>query len=171
MRRLLVRLSFSRRTEPPVMPLADHLTEDAICVTVRANRRDEALRQLLERLVAAGALPGDDVDAALNVLIERELLGSTAIGNGVAVPHARMEGLSGLHIAFGLCPEGVNFKALDGAPVTQVFVVLGPKDGPGEYLDAMARITKLVQNGDFRRFVSRASDAGEVLDLIREMDA
>lgn len=152
------------------MPLADHLTEDAICLEVRAGQRDDVLRDMLEHLVAGGQLPADHVDDALDALIERELLGSTAIGNGVAVPHARIEALETLCIAFGLCADGVDFKALDGAPVTQIFVVLGPNDGPGEYLDAMSRITGLVQNGDFRRFVSRTRHSAEVLDLIREMD-
>jgi mannitol/fructose-specific phosphotransferase system IIA component (Ntr-type) len=82
-----------------------------------------------------------------------------------------MPGLDEVCIAFGLCPEGVDFKALDGQPVTQVFLILGPKDRPEDYLDVMARITRLVQNSDFRRFLSRAGDAAEVLELIREMDA
>jgi PTS system nitrogen regulatory IIA component len=152
------------------MALADHLTEDAISMTVRAAQRDDVLCELLEHLVACGGLPAGERDRALAAVIDRELLGSTAIGNGVAVPHARLDCLDDVTIAFGLCPDGASFKALDGQPVTQVFLVLGPKDSPGEYLDVMARITRLVQNGDFRRFLSRAESSEEVLDLIREMD-
>jgi mannitol/fructose-specific phosphotransferase system IIA component (Ntr-type) len=152
------------------MALADHLTEDSIDLTVSAEKRDEVVRELLEHLVACEAISADGIGATLGAVIERELLGSTAIGNGVAVPHARVEDLDEVCIAFGFCRDGVDFKALDGQPVTQVFLVLGAKDKPEDYLDVMARITRLVQNADFRRFLSRARNAAEVLDLIREMD-
>ncbi|MHC4788170.1 MAG: PTS sugar transporter subunit IIA, partial [Planctomycetota bacterium] len=127
-------------------------------------------RALLDQLAACEALPGALVGEALEAILERERLGSTAIGRGVAVPHARVEDLARVVVAFGYSAEGIEFKSLDGELVHQVFLVVAPKDGADEYLDSMERITRLVQNQDFRRFVSQARASGEVIRLIEEMD-
>jgi len=153
-----------------LMALADYLSKDLVCMNLKPQDRDEAIRALLQVLVAGKAMPAGLLDKALAAVLTREKLGSTAIGRGVAVPHARVEELDQVLVAFGYSAAGVRFSSLDGEPVHQVFLVIAPKGRADEYLDLMERITRLVQNSDFRRFLSRVKSDTEVLELIEEMD-
>ena len=152
------------------MALADYLSKDLVCMNLKPQDRDEAIRALLQVLVAGKAMPAGLLGKALAAVLTREKLGSTAIGRGVAVPHARVEELDQVLVAFGYSAAGVRFSSLDGEPVHQVFLVIAPKGRADEYLDLMERITRLVQNSDFRRFLSRVKSDTEVLELIEEMD-
>jgi mannitol/fructose-specific phosphotransferase system IIA component (Ntr-type) len=152
------------------MPLVDYVSCDAIITDMEAQKRDKSLHTLLDAMVEAGSLDSAVRDDALQALVNRERLGSTAIGNGIAVPHARMEQLDGIAVGIGICPDGVEFNALDGEPAHQIFLVLGPKENPSTYVEVMERITNLVQNADFRRFAMQAQSAAEVRELIEEMD-
>ncbi len=152
------------------MALRDYVCREAICTDLQVEERDDAIRVLLEQFVAGGALADRQVEEVFGALVKRELLGSTAIGNGVAVPHARMDGLDGIAVGFAHCPQGVEFNALDGAPVYEVFLVIASREHNDEYISVMERITRLVQNQDFRRFVAAAADGTQVLELIEEMD-
>ncbi len=152
------------------MTLADYLCEEAICVDLQTAEREESIRALLATLVAGNRLGADLVEPALQAILEREKLGSTAIGRGVAVPHARLDELGTILVAFGYSEQGVEFRALDGEPVNQIFLVIASKDHTEDYIALMERITRLVQNDDFRRFVAQTSGAQEVIELIREMD-
>jgi mannitol/fructose-specific phosphotransferase system IIA component (Ntr-type) len=152
------------------MALADYLSEKLICMDLQSRERDEVIRDLLNTLVACKAMPAKLVERALAAILDRERLGSTAIGRGVAVPHARLEELEEVLVAFGYSRAGVQFNALDSQPVHDVFLVIAARGRADEYLDLMERITHLVQNDDFRRFVSRAKGQREVIELIKEMD-
>lgn len=152
------------------MALCDYLCEDVVCMDLESQERDEVIRVLLATLVACKRMPAKLVDRALAAILDRERLGSTAIGRGVAVPHARMEELDKVLVAFGFSLQGIEFSALDSKPVHEVFLVIAPKGRADEYLDLMERITRLVQNDDFRRFVSKAKGRQEVIELITEMD-
>jgi PTS system nitrogen regulatory IIA component len=152
------------------MALRDYVCSQAICTDLQVEEREEAIRALLEKFVEGGALAAQSVGEVFEALIKRERLGSTAIGNGVAVPHARLDKLSSIAVGFARCPRGVGFNALDGAPVYEVFLVIASRDHNTEYISVMERITRLVQNPDFRRFVADAESGKQVLDLIEEMD-
>jgi len=152
------------------MALRDYVCREAICTDLQVDERDQAIRALLEQFVAGGALTTEKLEEVFSALVKRERLGSTAIGNGVAVPHARMDGLDGIAVGFAHCPVGVEFNALDGAPVYEVFLVVASRDHNDEYISVMERITRLVQNPDFRRFVADADEGAQVLELIEEMD-
>ena len=152
------------------MYLAELLSRGAICMDMRSSRREDAVRELLQALVSDNRLPAQMLEASLEAVEKREKLGSTAIGNGVAVPHARLQGLDGTVIAIGLSKEGVEFRALDGEPVHQVFLVLGPEEHPDDYIEVMRRISGLLQNGDFRRFMSQSKSPEDVIALFEEMD-
>ena len=153
-----------------VMALADYLSEELIRMDLASRERDGVIRGLLDSLVACKALPARLLEPAVAAILDRERLGSTAIGRGVAVPHARLEELDEVLVAFGYSRAGVEFSALDSQPVHEVFLVIAPKGRADEYLDLMERITRLVQNDDFRRFVSHAKGRRDVMELIKEMD-
>ena len=153
------------------MEFTEILAEGAICTDLEAEGRDEAIRALLSRLVEVGELEGGKLEPILQAILEREALGSTAIGRGVAVPHARVGELDRTVMALGLSDTGVEFNALDGEAVHEIFLVVGPVEGADEYLGALQAIGRLIQSQDFRRFLSRARTGRDVLDLMAEMGA
>lgn len=150
--------------------MAEYLCTETIRMTLESQEREEAVRALLQSFVTAQGMPDKLVDEALAAVLDREKLGSTAIGRGVAVPHARLEELERVHVAFGYSPRGVEFNALDRQPVHEIFLVIAPRNHTDEYVSVMERITRLVQNADFRRFVARADTPDEILELVKEMD-
>jgi mannitol/fructose-specific phosphotransferase system IIA component (Ntr-type) len=153
------------------MYLLKLLSEDAICTDLQAKNRDDAIKELLTKLAEAGKIKKRLVAPAQRAIIQREALGSTAIGKGVAVPHARAPEVDRVGMAIGLSSEGLDFRALDGEAVHAIFLVVGPEEAADEYIAVLSRISRLVQNDDFRRFLLRARTGREVLELIQEMDA
>jgi len=151
------------------MTLLDILIEKTICADLKATDRDKAIGELLELLVEAGQLSQDQSPSVMKAILDREAMGSTAIGRGVAVPHARSDSLSSTIMSLGLSSSGVDFHALDGEPVHAIFLVVGPGAAPNEYLAVMEKLSKLIRNSDFRRFLRRADTSREVLELIEEM--
>jgi len=153
------------------MALVDYLCEDTVCMELQGQERDEAIHALLERVVDGQLMSGGLVGKAMSKIVDRERLGSTAIGKGVAVPHARLDGLQKVVVAFGYSTPGIEFNALDGELVHEVFLVVAPNDHTDEYIGIMQSITRLVQDPDFRRFVAQSSNAEEVIELVAEMDS
>jgi len=152
------------------MRLSDLLCEEAVCTDLKADQRDEAVRELLQALAAAGMIEQTQLEPLVNAVVRREALGTTAIGHGVAVPHARAKDLSRILFALGLSKAGVEFESLDGEPVHAIFLVIGKEDAPEEYVEVLRRISVLIRNDDFRRFLSAARAAREVVELVAEMD-
>lgn len=151
------------------MKLVDILSEKTVRTNIEAAERDAALQEMLAQMAAAGMLDTHDVGAILEALVKREALGSTAIGRGVAVPHARTDAVEGTILGVGLSAAGVAFNSLDGEPVHAVFLVIGGSAAADDYLQVMQQVSELIQNEDFRRFLSHARTTGDVLDLVEEM--
>jgi len=152
------------------MRLVELLSEQSVCLDLKARHRDEAVRELAERLVSAGVLPESQLEPLVAAVLRREALGTTAIGRGVAVPHARTKDLHGTYLVLGLSREGVQFESLDGEPVHTVFLVLGSEDAIEHYTDVLKRISALIHNDDFLRFLSLSRKPREVVELVAEMD-
>ncbi|MCD6416228.1 MAG: PTS sugar transporter subunit IIA [Planctomycetes bacterium] len=153
------------------MALTDYLSAETICVDMRSQDREQVVRAMLQCFVTAELISEQLIDDALKAILDRERMGSTAIGRGVAVPHARLEALDRILVAFACSGDGVDFNALDRGPVHYIFLVIATKDSTEEYVNVMERISRLIQNDDFLRFVSRASNAEDALALIDEMDS
>lgn len=151
------------------MQLAQYISADQVCMDLESHSRDEAIHEILDQLVEAGALQSDEVEPVLRAIVQRETLGTTAIGRQVAVPHARLEHLEETVIGVGLSREGVEFHALDGQPVRGMFLVLGSPEKPEQYIDVMKSISEMIQTEDFRRFLWRSQNPGEVVELMDEM--
>jgi PTS system nitrogen regulatory IIA component len=105
------------------------------------------------------------------VLWERENLGSTAIGDGIAIPHGKLPGLKGVLGLFSRHPAGVDFDSLDGKPTHLFFLLVAPEDSVGQHLKALARVSRLLKDGSFRDSLVQAADAAEILRLIQQEDA
>jgi mannitol/fructose-specific phosphotransferase system IIA component (Ntr-type) len=124
------------------------------------------LRELAARLAATGVVA--DAEAVFARLWEREQLGSTAIGRGIAIPHCKLDGLAHVVLAVGLAPDGVDFGAADAQPVRLFFVVVSPSRSPAEHLQSLAAISRWVKiDGRVERLLG-LQKPDEILDLLRE---
>jgi len=107
----------------------------------------------------------------VKVLLSREVLGSTGIGQGVGIPHGKTNSIKKLVAAFGISHQGVNFDALDGEPVYIFFLLVAPEDSAGPHLKGLARISRLLKDKFFRESLKQLYDEKAILRLIREEDA
>jgi mannitol/fructose-specific phosphotransferase system IIA component (Ntr-type) len=143
------------------------LTEDMILDRLSGRGRDEALRELVERL-----LPFEGPEAReelLAKLMEREKLGTTAIGGGVAIPHCKVGKLKAPLVALGLSRLGIPFEAADGGDVHVIFLVISPQENPSVNLRLLASIARLVRNsGRLAARLLERSTPKEVLEILRE---
>jgi len=148
------------------MDLADLLDPSVVKVPVESSTRDEVIAELVELLVRAGRIK--DREGVLDSLYERERKGSTGIGGGVAIPHARHPEIERSVLAIGIAPDGIEFDAVDEEPVYLVFLLMGAVDRPSQTIEALADIGILVQiPGVFENLVN-AGDGREVLQIIQE---
>lgn len=151
------------------MKILDLLTSDAlIAPALTGTTKTAVLRELAEHL----ARQHGEIDAGrlVEVLWERERLGSTAIGDGIAIPHGKLPGLTGVIGAFGRHVAGVDFDSLDGSPTHLFFLLVAPEDSVGQHLKALARVSRLLKDRAFRDKLIGAADRAEIFRLIREED-
>jgi PTS system fructose-specific IIA component/PTS system nitrogen regulatory IIA component len=153
------------------MKLRDIVVKKAIQPALVSAKRDEAIAELVDALVASGKLQADLRDSFVKLIIARENRGSTGFGHGVAVPHGKSPHIKQLVVAIGLSKGGVEFNALDKQPVHSIFLLLSPEDRPEQHLDAMEAIFANLRQDQFRRFLRQATTAQAVTDLFDEVDA
>ena len=147
------------------MKLTDILVREACLPEMKAQTKREALQELSEAL--ASAADSVDAGALYELLMEREQLGPTAMGDGVAIPHARMESLDRLLASFGRCRAGLDFDSVDGRPTHLFFVLVAPGTEGSAHLLTLARISRLVAVEEFR---ARLLDIETTDDLFRALE-
>ncbi len=152
------------------MKLADFIAKDAIIAELKSTQRDDVIREMVEMLADSGAINKPDVEAITKAIIEREKHGSTGFGKGVAVPHVKAAAVQKRVGAIGRSTVGVDFAALDQAPVYTVMMLLSPPTNPDGHLQAMESIFKHLQEDNFRRFLRQADTREKIYDLIEEAD-
>jgi len=152
------------------MKLSEIIPEGGICDDVQATEKEEVIRELVGTLVSAGRIQESVSKKIVKALMDREELGSTGIGSGVAVPHAKHDAISDLVCAFGRSKKGISFDALDGEPVHVVFLLLSSKSASGAHLEALAFISRLVRDDKFVRFLRESKDVAEIRELLAEAD-
>ena len=111
-----------------------------------------------------------DPDEVVNVLLEREKLGSTGIGDGIAIPHGKLAMLNEMVVSFGRSPEGIDFNAMDGKPVHLFFLLLAPENSAGLHLKALAKISRMLKDADFRTKLLQAASTDELFRIISDKD-
>ncbi len=151
------------------MKIAEFLHPSAVVSDLTAGSKQEILQELCGSL--ARAYPALRAERLVEVLQEREKLGSTGIGEGVAIPHGKLPGLSGLLATFGVSRGGVDFEAIDGKPTHLFFALVAPENSAGIHLKALARISRLFKNPRFRESILQAKSAQEIYNLIAQEDA
>lgn len=150
------------------MKLVDILTPDVVALDLKAQGKRDALEEMC-RLLSAGRKLADQ-DALLKTLIDREALGSTGIGQGVAIPHGKSATVAGQAAALAISKRGVEFDSLDGEPVHILFLLVAPPDAAGLHLKALAKVSRLLKDKFFRQALRDASSVEEILKIIREED-
>lgn len=131
------------------MRLGEYLDIDLVIPELASASKAEALREIVAAV--GNKYPSLDTEEAHRVLMDRESLGSTGIGDGIAIPHGKLESLERIVVAVARCSRGVNFEALDHAPCTIFFLVIAPEQVAGLHLRILAHISRLLKDGDFRR--------------------
>ena len=152
------------------MKLADFIVKDAIVPELKAHDRDGVIRELVQSLAAAKALAAGDVDVIVKAIMDRERIGSTGFGKGVAVPHVKHLAIKKRVGVVGRSVVGVDFSALDQAPVYSVIMLLSPPNQPDGHLQAMEKIFKSLQEDTFRRFLRQSDTREKIFDLLEEAD-
>jgi len=150
------------------MKILDLVPPNAVLDDLRSDTKEGVLRELSE--VLSGMIPSLPADAIASILLERENLGSTGIGDGVAIPHGKAAGIERLVAAFGRSRKGVQFQSLDGRPAHLFFAIMAPETSAGMHLKALARISRLMKDERFRRSLLEAEDAGDLCRVLREED-
>lgn len=152
------------------MKLSSLVKDGAIVAQLAAKERDEVITELLDALIASGAVDAGMRDELIRSVLDRERKGSTGFGKGVAVPHVKHAAITEMNAAIGLSAGGVEFNALDKQPVYSVFLLLSPEDKPEDHLHAMEVIFKNLSKDTFRRFLRQATTPEEVRTLLGEAD-
>ena len=125
------------------MPITDLVAPNAIIPALKVNTKKQALQELAAR---AAALSGQNERSIFDILMQREKLGSTAVGNGIAIPHGKMSHLTRLFGLFARLDRPVDFEALDGLPVDLIFLLLAPEGAGADHLKALARVARLLRD-------------------------
>ena len=151
------------------MKIEDILAEGLVIPALRASDKAGVLREL----AATVAEHHPEIDRArlVQALEDRERLNSTALGDGVAIPHGKLPGLKRVFAAFGRSPAGVEFQSLDGRPTRIFFLLVAPEDSAGAHLKALARISRLLKDEAFRKRLLDADGAAALYAAIQEEDA
>jgi len=153
------------------MKMREIIARDAIVAKLQSPKRDEAIGEMLDALIAANAVDGAIKTQLMTSVIEREKRGSTGFGKGVAVPHVKLPGLKKMVAAVGVSQTGVDFNALDKQPVYSIILLISPAERPEEHLQAMEVIFKNLSQDAFRRFLRQAASSDDVWTLLGEADA
>jgi len=151
------------------MKIEDILTEDLVIPNLGARNKTDSLVELATAV--ARRHPELERERLVQALEDRERLNSTALGDGVAIPHGKLPAIKRVFAAFARSPQGVDFQSLDGRPTHLFFLLVAPEDSAGAHLKALARISRLLKNEEFRARLMRATDARALWETIREEDA
>ena len=150
------------------MMITDFLKEDCILINMKSREKKGALSELLKLLETNNYIK--DSNEILETILEREKLGSTGIGQGIAVPHAKTDQIENLVGAVGISNSGISFDSLDGEPVNIIFLIIAPTKSIGLHLKALAKIARLLKNRTFRNALRNAKTPSEVIQIIKEDD-
>ncbi|MBD3308518.1 PTS sugar transporter subunit IIA [candidate division KSB3 bacterium] len=151
------------------MKLIDTLEESSIVADLQASEKQTALEILVDAMTRSH--PEIDKHDILNILLEREALGSTGIGDGIAIPHGKSSQVSQIISGFGLSKTGIAFDSLDGNPAHLFFLLVAPENSVGTHLKMLARISRMLKNPEFRQKLLEAHSQHDIYQIIAAEDA
>jgi mannitol/fructose-specific phosphotransferase system IIA component (Ntr-type) len=151
------------------MKLTDFIPKKAIVLGMKAKDKRAAIEELVQA-AKKGSGERFSVAAIVDAIVKRERMGSTGIGGGVGIPHAKLEGIKRLIGAFGVAQEPLDFAALDGEPVQVLFLILAPPSESEGYLQALKHIMAAIKRPNIVRFLKTAKSVKEVEGIFREVE-
>ncbi len=149
------------------MKILEVLDKEAILVDLKSDDKKGVLEELV---TPAARIAGVNHEEVMQVLLEREQLGSTGIGGGIGIPHGKLKGLKSLVLGFGLSRKGVDFESIDGKPTHIFFLLVTPENSTGLHLKLLARISRILKDDLFKERLMQATDSVEILSIIKEED-
>ncbi len=150
------------------MRILNHLCTEGIDPDFEASSKEEVLKKLAARAISVA--DGMDADQIFEILREREELGTTGIGQGIAIPHGKIPGLKELCVLVARCKEGVSFDAVDFMPVYVIVLLLAPDDATTTYLKVLARVSRVLKMNGVVDGIRNAKDAAEIKRIIAEAE-
>jgi nitrogen PTS system EIIA component len=147
------------------MKILDVLRKETILADMKARDKKGVLEELV---TPVARVAGVDHEHLVRVLMERERLGSTGIGDGIGIPHGKLKGLESLVLGFGLSRKGVDFESIDGLPAHIFFLLITPENSTGLHLKLLARISKILKNDSFKKKLLEANGSDEIYSIIKE---
>ncbi len=153
------------------MKIKDFLCQQAVTADLKSQDKKGVINDMVDLLIKAGVIDKKSKTKIVETLMAREALGSTAIGQGIAIPHGKCDNVDQLTAALGISKSGIDFDSLDGDPVYIFFLLIAPIDSAGPHLKALARISRLLKDKFFRDNLKSAGDDKALLQLIQQEDA
>lgn len=153
------------------MRMSDFVVRDAIIPELTAATKEGVIREMAEGLRAAGQFKGSDPEDIIRAILKRELLGSTGIGRGVAIPHTKHAGVERLVGSVALSRGGVGFDSLDGEPVHVFVLLISPQDRPGDHLRALENVSRCLRDDAFVKALRAATSREEISALLDRLDS
>ncbi len=150
------------------MKIQDILDEKSIIPELKGQTKKQVLEELLDTILRIK--PQLDRDRLMDILLERERLGSTGIGDGIAIPHGKTRELDQLMLSFGRSSRGVDFESMDGQPVHLFFLLVAPENCAGIHLRALARIARLLKNSTVRKKLGSVQGRADIFQVIQHED-
>jgi nitrogen PTS system EIIA component len=157
-------------TEVQAMRMSDFVVRDAIVPDLKATTKEGVIRELIESLREAAAFKGGNTEDIIRAVLKRELLGSTGIGRGVAIPHTKHNSVDRLIGTVALSSKGIAFDSLDGEPVHVFVLLISPQDRPGDHLRALENVSRSLRDDSFVRSLRTAKTREEITALLDRAD-
>lgn len=151
------------------MKISDLLNEDNVIAELEVNTKEEAIKSLVSTIPAE---VGEDViNASLKAVLERESVMSTGVGKGLAIPHGRVKGVNENYVGFAKLAKPLDYGSIDQKPVSMVFLLIGPETQSSLHIKLLSRISKLMNNDDFREKVAQCKDSAAIVDAFRQEES
>ena len=150
------------------MDLSDLIDASAILPALKANSKKQLLQLLAEKAAAITGLPAREV---FDTILQRERLGSTGVGNGIAIPHGKLPGVKRITGVFARLDTPVDFEALDDQPVDLVFLLLAPEGAGADHLKALSRIARVLRDGETVAKIRGTLDPAAIHTLLSDTPA
>jgi mannitol/fructose-specific phosphotransferase system IIA component (Ntr-type) len=152
------------------MRMSDFVIRDAIVPQLTAVNKEGVIRAMVESLRGAGQFRSADIEDIIRAILKRELLGSTGIGRGVAIPHTKHTGVERLVGTIAVSQAGVPFESLDGEPVHVFVLLISPQDRPGDHLRALENVSRRLRDDGFVRALRQATTREKIVELLDRAD-
>jgi len=152
------------------MRMSDFVVRESISANLAAGAKEGVIREMVENLRAAGYFKGNEPDEIVRAIQKRELLGSTGIGRGVAIPHTKHPSVDRLIGTVAVSHAGVPFDSIDNEPVYVLFMLISPQERPSDHLRALEGVSRGLRDDNFVKALRQATTPQQIWDAIVEQD-